>query len=62
MWILGGESEHQQIRTNEELQELNPNNDVDVSCHLWFVTRERNAYTSHEGFVSKYDLLISKRH
>ena len=32
--ILGEETEHKQVRTNEELLGLEPNNKVDISCHL----------------------------
>lgn len=34
VYILGEETEHEQVRTNEELLGLEPNNKVDISCHL----------------------------
>lgn len=34
VYILREETEHEQVRTNEELLGLEPNNKVDISCHL----------------------------
>lgn len=47
-WVLGEKTEHQQVRSNEELLRLDPNNDVDISCHLRFALRDHGAYMGHE--------------